>query len=102
LRFSTDNPLGKDGRYLALVCGDILDGSWEYSIDLDQDSYFQYLVTASDGSNFVSTGWVSYNEESLLHEMMLDFVSTIIVVLLIAAVVAVLAIVALRTRAKQL
>jgi len=102
LRLSTDDPLRGPKRDFTLVGGTSLNGSWEYSTDLDEDSNSQYSISISDGSNLVFTGWVSYNEEALFHEMLMDMVVIIIMVLLVVVVAVAVVIVALRTRAKQI
>lgn len=102
LSLSTDDPLRGPRRNFTLVSGTSANGSWEYSTDLDQDSHLQYSIWVSDGSNSVSTGWVSYNEEALFREMLIDMVVTVIVILLVVVVGVAAVIVALRTRAKQI
>jgi len=100
MRLSTDDPLRGPRRSFTLVSGTSTNGSWEYSTDLDEDSYFEYSISISDGSRSVFTGWVSYNEEALIHEMLMDMVVAIVMILLVVVVAVV--IVAFRTRAKRM
>jgi hypothetical protein len=101
LRLSTDDPLRGSDRDFTLVNGTFLNGSWEYSTELDKDSYIQYSISISDGKNLVLTGWISHNDEALINEMLTDLIVTAIILLLVVVVAVAIVVAALRTRAKQ-
>lgn len=84
LLFSTDGPDPGDlpSRRFSLVEGTIFNGSWEYRMELDSESYFQYIIYVSDAALGLSTGYIFYNKEAYLEEELRDAVITWMVMLL--------------------